>query len=362
MRHTQEPWRRRLASLLGQKGFVHFTCIVFNNVNLKASLSQLSHLAETQFNGAIGVELNKAGGFSHGNAGIILSGRDIDVGVIATTAGNRHNAIVSFARLMAQCPGTCVTACQLHRTFERTVTFDTPVEPGTPGDCGPQGIIGPIGSPGANCDYNGPPGLNGSAGPKGKRGPPGAPGMPGACTPVEQIDGPTGDKGEPGLPGVPGLPGAAGMPGPSGPRGADGPPGDRGPSGNPGSNGPAGPPGNQGPRGPPGPDGPSGRPGCDAIGMLTNDAVYADAQEALFNRALVEILNEDLASGGEIWKAAWNVKQIQPFGKFLLKIFVFTLIIYRCQTSNGRERMSTNGRRIHQPVQLDNVNKFTRVE
>ena len=317
MRHTQEPWRRRLASLLGQKGFVHFTCIVFNSVNLKASLSQLSHLAETQFNGAIGVELNKAGGFSHGNAGIILSGRDIDVGVIATTAGNRHNAIVSFSRLMAQCPGTCVTACQLHRTFERTVTFDTPVEPGTPGDCGPQGIIGPIGSPGANCDYNGPPGLNGSAGPKGKRGPPGAPGMPGACTPVEQIDGPTGDKGEPGLPGVPGLPGAAGMPGPSGPRGADGPPGDSGPSGNPGSNGPAGPPGNQGPRGPPGPDGPSGRPGCDATGMLTNDAVYADAQEALFNRALVEILNEDLASGGEIWKAAWNVKQIQPFGTFL---------------------------------------------
>jgi len=281
----------------------------------QASLSQLSHLAETQFNGAIGRELNKAGGFSDGNAGIILSGKDIDVGVIGATAANRHNAIVSFARLMAQCPGTCVTACQLHRTFERTVHFDTPVEPGTPGDCGPQGIIGPIGSPGANCDHSGPAGNNGAMGPKGKPGPPGTPGMPGACTPVKQIDGPDGDKGESGMPGQPGLPGAAGMPGPSGNRGAPGSSGDPGPSGNPGSNGPAGPPGNQGPRGTPGDAGPGGRQGCDAVGMLTDDAVYADAQEALFNRALVEILNEDLAQGGEIWKAAWNIKQIQPGAK-----------------------------------------------
>ena len=61
-------------------------------------------------------------GFADNNTGIILSGKDIDVGVSGTTATNRHSAIVSFARLLAQCPGTCVTACQLQNTFEKART------------------------------------------------------------------------------------------------------------------------------------------------------------------------------------------------------------------------------------------------
>ena len=40
--------------------------------------------------------------------------------------------------------------------------------------------------------------------------------------------------------------------------------------------------------------------------MLTNDSNYADAQKALFDRALVEILNEDRLGSQIIWKAAWN--------------------------------------------------------
>jgi len=276
----------------------------------EASLSQLTHLAETQFTGTIARELRRVEGFEDGNAGIILSGKDINLGVSGTTAGQRHNAIVSFARLLAQCPGTCVTACQMQQQFSRKVTFDTPVEAGTAGDCGPQGIIGDIGPPGANCQHQGPPGSSGAPGIPGKPGPVGAPGMPGACIEVNQVDGQKGERGEPGGVGAPGLPGAAGMPGPPGPRGNQGPQGDQGGPGNPGAPGPAGPPGDQGLRGDKGQPGIPGKPGCDAIGMLKGrfeSNEYDSTRDALFNRALIEILNEDMVGDQIIWKAAWNI-------------------------------------------------------
>ena len=51
--------------------------------------------------------------------------------------------------------------------------------------------------------------------------------------------------------------------------------------------------------------------------MLTNDSKYADAQAALFDRALVEILNEDRVGSQIIWKAAWNFDPPRA-GKFVL--------------------------------------------
>merc|ERR1712242_172028 len=126
----------------------------------------------------------------------------------------------------------------------------------------------------------------GAPGIAGKPGPVGAPGMPGACIEVEQIDGPKGERGESGGVGSPGLPGASGMPGPAGPRGD---PGERGDKGQPGID---------------------GKPGCDAVGMLKSSgesSEYDSTRDALFNRALVEILNEDMTGDQIIWKAAWNM-------------------------------------------------------
>jgi len=272
-----------------------------------ASVVQLTHLAETQFTGAIATELNRALNFYDNNAGLILSGHDIQVAFSGSTANNRHNTIVAFARLFAQCPGTCVAACMLQRQFSKTVTFPPVTSNGLPGSCGPQGIVGPMGPPGQNCNKPAPRGPPGSRGPPGPPGADGRPGNPAECIDPVFIDGPKGATGPPGINGVPGLPGANGQPGNPGKRGDPGNPGSRGPPGFEGGEGPAGPPGNQGPPGPKGDSGPMGKPGCDGIGMLTPGAQYDSMQQALFDRALIEILNEDMNGSQIIWKKAMQM-------------------------------------------------------
>lgn len=289
-----------------------------------ASLSQLSHLAETQFTGAVAEALGINGGFTTGsngqrNAGLILSGYDSPVGVIGTTATQRANAVVMFSRVLAQCPYACVSKCAMHEAYSKTVRFPEINVKGPRGGCGPQGIIGQIGLPGANCDASGPPGPPGSVGPDGRPGEPGAPGNPAVCVEPENIpNAPSGPQGDTGAPGRPGLKGAAGSPGEPGLRGAQGPKGAVGEPGGQGSPGGAGMPGPKGAMGPVGDRGPSGRPGPSGLGMLTITNTHQGAQQALFDRALLEILHEDVESRGKIWKKVWGLHK--PLQKYVLEM------------------------------------------
>ena len=43
--------------------------------------------------------------------------------------------------------------------------------------------------------------------------------------------------------------------------------------------------------------------------MLTNTNTHAGAQQALFDRALLEILQEDVNGGGKIWQKVWKLHQ-----------------------------------------------------
>merc|ERR1712002_313722 len=99
-------------------------------VGRAASMSQLSHLAETQFTGEIAAEFGKSNvEFRQGNAGLILSGYNAQVSVGGTAATGRHNAIVMFARLLAQCPYSCVSVCKMREAYSRTIEFDAPNRP-----------------------------------------------------------------------------------------------------------------------------------------------------------------------------------------------------------------------------------------
>lgn len=50
---------------------------------------------------------------------MILSGFDSAVGVVGTTATQRANAIVMFARVLAQCPYSCVSKCAMQQDYRR---------------------------------------------------------------------------------------------------------------------------------------------------------------------------------------------------------------------------------------------------
>ena len=43
--------------------------------------------------------------------------------------------------------------------------------------------------------------------------------------------------------------------------------------------------------------------------MLTITNTHAGAQQALFDRALLEILQEDVNGGGKIWQKVWSLHQ-----------------------------------------------------
>ena len=43
--------------------------------------------------------------------------------------------------------------------------------------------------------------------------------------------------------------------------------------------------------------------------MLTITKTHAGAQQALFDRALLEILQEDVNGGGKIWQKVWSLHQ-----------------------------------------------------
>lgn len=289
-----------------------------------ASLSQLSHLAETQFTGDVAEALGRNGGFTTSadgtrNAGMILSGFDSAVGVVGTTATQRANAIVMFARVLAQCPYSCVSKCAMQQDYRRVIEFPPVNTKGAQGGCGPQGIIGEMGPPGSDCAQPGPAGLPGRDGPVGEPGPQGPPGMPAQCLePTNIPPAPAGPQGDVGAPGRPGMKGPDGAPGAPGPRGAQGPKGERGPVGARGGPGGAGPPGPQGSPGPKGERGPTGKPGADGLGMLTNTNTHAGAQQALFDRALLEILKEDVNGGGKIWQKVWSLHQ--PLQKYSLEM------------------------------------------
>ena len=50
---------------------------------------------------------------------MILSGFDAAVGVVGTTASNRANAVVMFARVLAQCPYSCVSKCAMQEDYRK---------------------------------------------------------------------------------------------------------------------------------------------------------------------------------------------------------------------------------------------------
>ena len=81
----------------------------------------------------------------------------VDAGSSLATIGKRRKiAVVQFARVLAQCPGQCLTACtqsNKNDVCNAKVVFEEPPQ-GKPGCCGPQG---PPGDPGQNGEP-GPPG------------------------------------------------------------------------------------------------------------------------------------------------------------------------------------------------------------
>jgi len=279
---------------LTARGVVILPVFVGTNINF----SQLTLLAETQKTGSISQELQKANlAFTElETGGLILPAVDYASGSILSGIGNlgqyRREAIVMFAQLFAQCPGSCLSSCAISRPFTKTIDFPKPqaTDAGCCGPVGMPGISGPAGPPGGR----GAPGNNG---PRGPTGPPGPAGKPGDCG----LPGRTGSRGLPGLQGsrggngIDGPKGPCGDPGPAGKPGLPGNPGPKGNAGQPGPKGPCGSSGDTGPDGPPGSKGPRGRQGQNGIGLVKprgGDEYDAD-RDALFKRALIEVLEDE---------------------------------------------------------------------
>lgn len=274
-------------------------------VGTDINLSQLTLMAETQRSGAISNEMAKAGiSFSASDAGMILPAVDSSG---AQMSKRRKEAVVLFSRLLAQCPGSCVTTCTQKSgdtTCHAKAVFDEPPA-GEPGCCGPQG---PPGDPGNNGGQGprgctGTPGQDGEPGPNGPRGESGECGKPG----IPGQDGIDGVPGNDGLPGEPGSDGPCGEPGPPGGPGSAGTKGKPGVPGVPGGPGPCGPNGAGGARGRPGPPGDAGEPGCPGVGMIGTGDGHDDAREELFTRALFDIMHET-----EIWNKVYNIAKQNP--------------------------------------------------
>jgi len=275
-------------------------------VGTDANLSHLSLLAETQLTGALKKAMEKAHHtfFEGGTAGLILPAVDYaDSSLISSTTGKRRKeAIAMFARLFAQCPGSCFSACIQHDNKMDIPRVKFPEPPsGQQGCCGPVGAPGSMGSPGPRGATGcvGAPGADGERGPDGPDGPPGQPGNPGLPGPKgapgnpgpKGADGPDGEQGEPGAQGKSGAPGEQGLPGPKGVQGVQGEPGRHGP------------PGAQGPAGEPGPDGYRGAKGIDGIGMIRGDGDHDAEREALFTKALLEIMQDK-----DIWNMVYRME------------------------------------------------------
>merc|ERR1711990_93405 len=276
-------------------------------VGKSTSISQLSALAKSQFSGHAAKAMS-TGGFSFGHAGLILSGYDSAVSVTGAAATHKAKAIVMFSRVMAQCPGSCVSKCSFKEAHKYVIQYPAVNVKGDQGQCGPRGIIGQMGPPGPNCPGQGPPGTPGRPGLIGDPGPQGPPGNSAVCVDPTFIQTPpTGDQGAVGGIGLPGLKGPMGVHGDHGARGAKGLQGEKGPQGAQGSPGGPGAPGSQGLPGPPGFPGQPGHPGAAGFGMLTSSTIHRGAQVPLFDRVLLEILKEDENSNSGIWKQVWNI-------------------------------------------------------
>lgn len=222
-------------------------------------------------------------------AGLILPG--VDYSNRGNLGMRRQDAIVMFARLFAQCPGSCFSTCMKDNAFNpQTIQFPPPPN-GDIGCCGPVGRPGGPGMPGAP----GPKGCDGKDGRPGPPGPPGPSGRPGDCG-VSGAPGESGIKGVPGETGDNGVKGADGPCGDPGKQGRPGLPGTPGPKGYPGEPGPPGACGRHGPTGPSGPPGPPGHqgtPGTEGIGMIANgNDGFDEDRQALFKRALLEIMED----------------------------------------------------------------------
>ena len=89
--------------------------------------------------------------FEGGTAGLILPAVDYaDSSLLTSTTGKRRKeAIAMFARLFAQCPGSCFSACIQHANKMDIPRVKFPEPPsGQEGCCGPVGAPGVMGSPG----------------------------------------------------------------------------------------------------------------------------------------------------------------------------------------------------------------------
>lgn len=276
---------------LRAKGVVVLPVFVGTDINL----SHLTYLAESQKTGAIADEFARSANAEirafadRGTAGLILPG--VDYSNRGNLGMRRQDAIVMFARLFAQCPGSCFSTCMKDNAFNPQSIHFPPPPNGDIGCCGPVGRPGGSGMPGApgpkGCDgKDGQPGPPGPLGPSGRPGDCGVSGSPGESgikgvpgdtgdNGVKGADGPCGDPGKQGRPGLPGTPGPKGYPGEPGPPGACGRHGPTGPSG------------------PPGPPGHQGTPGTEGIGMIANgNDGFDEDRQALFKRALLEIMED----------------------------------------------------------------------
>ena len=99
-------------------------------------------------------ELLKTNGefVTSGTAGLMLPACDHSEGKNGNLAHRRKEAIVMFARLFAQCPGSCLSTCSSTNgpMDDMKVEFPTPPS-GEQGCCGPigrPGGMGPAGNPG----------------------------------------------------------------------------------------------------------------------------------------------------------------------------------------------------------------------
>lgn len=274
-------------------------------VGTEASVSQLALLAETQKTGSIRRALNHEF-FNQGSSGLMLPAVDYSTGRSSDRIGRRRKeAVVMFAQLFAQCPGSCLSTCAHQARREISVEFPAPPA-GQPGCCGPVGVPGISGRPGGP----GEQGCNGSPGPDGPTGPPGPPGPPGSCG-FDGKPGPKGQSGKPGEPGFGGVDGPKGACGDPGQPGREGMPGEPGPKGRPGVSGAPGEcgmTGKQGATGAPGLAGQPGASGVGGIGMVSrgNDG-HGEARESLLSRALLDLMNED----EDLWQTVYDLENVE---------------------------------------------------
>lgn len=275
-------------------------------VGQDGNISHLSLLADTQKTGSIIAEIRKYNTefAAKATAGLILPACDSpSIGGVISTASRRTHAILMFAKLFAQCPNSCISSCRKTKSFNGP-HIDFPQPPnGSKGCCGPlgeSGASGVVGRPGVT-GCTGATGDEGDAGPNGPQGAPGSAGRPGNPGPNGQA-GPAGKNGPSGPSGGPGASGKNGQPGSIGPNGLPGSAGNNGP---PGQDGPPGANGGNGRSGPQGPAGRRGVSGTSGIGMISPSISdgYNGSRDDLFNRALLEILQEDY-----IWEQVYNIE------------------------------------------------------